>query len=350
MPDAFKFPDETGEHADGGAEFELRGGQVVPAGSEAPQSGQQGKPATPAKQGEEFDIEVVDDTPPEDRGRVPAKTPAADPTPDELNDYSEKVQARIKELTRARHDDRRRAEQLARENAEMQRLLRASQEQGVGMRNYIAMGQRAYIEKAKEAANAAMSAARDQLKQAYDAGDADGIVKANEAMTKAQVALSEANNYRAEPLPTKEESAYTPANGGNRAPQTPTVDGAAQDWAKSNPWFQRDGDEDMTGFAMGVHAKLERDNGPEFVGSKEYYDSIDKAVRKAFPDRLPNNGGESGDPPAAARQATVVASAQRTSGPKKIRLTKTQVELAQRLGISVQGYARQLAALEKDNG
>ena len=68
------------------------------------------------------EVEVVDDTPEVDRGRKPLDRPVNDPTDDELQDYSEKVRARIKELTHARHDERRQKEAVAREKAELERL------------------------------------------------------------------------------------------------------------------------------------------------------------------------------------------------------------------------------------
>lgn len=299
---------------------------------------------------DDVEIEIIDDTPEEDRDRGPAAEGIEDPTEEELNEHRGKVQKRLRELTRARHDERRRADQLARENEELARAARALAGQTQQMKEYIAMGQNAYITKSKELATIAAAAARNQLRQAYDAGDSEAIAAAQEAMTTAQMQLQEANSFRANPLPTQEEPAYNPQQQqAARVPAQPQVDDRTMDWKVDNPWFQRKGDEDMTDYAMSVHAKLVRNNGEEITRTPKYFQEIDRAMRKAFPDRF-DEDDRGTQAPATKRPSNVVAPARRGTAAKKIRLTRTQVNIAKRLGITPEGYARQLVALENDNG
>lgn len=354
MATPFKFPDEQDD--DRGVEIELTDSQHDDPHNEVDESKIARKPAVEPKgqpageDDDEVDIEIVDDTPEEDRGRKPLEREVADPTEEELEEHSAKVQKRLRELTRARHDERRRADALAREKAELERIARALQEERTRMQEYINMGQTAYIEKSKQLAILAANAAKAKLTQAYDAGDSAAIASAQEELTAAQMQLQEANNFRPTPLQQNQAQAYNPEQRAERAPAQPQVDDRTLDWAARNPWFQREGDEDMTGYAMGVHAKLVREYGEEITRSPEYYKQIDNAMRKAFPDRFEDDDGEARKAPAAKRPSTVVAPAQRSTKAKKIRLTQTQVNIAKRLGVSLEGYARQLAALEKENG
>lgn len=360
MATGFKFPDEQDD--DRGVEIELTDNQHEDdPHNEVDESKITRQPATepkpkpkpaPADEDDEddVDIEIVDDTPEQDRGRKPLDREVEDPTDEELEEHSTKVQKRLRELTRARHDERRRADALAREKAELERVARALNDERTKMQEYISMGQSAYIEKSKQYATIAMESAKSKLRQAYDAGDSEAIAAAQQELTTAQMALQEANNFRAAPLPQKEQQAYNQPQRADRAPAQPQIDDRTMDWASRNPWFQREGDEDMTGFAMGVHAKLVREHGEHFTQTPDYYKRIDNAMRKAFPDRFEDDDGEVRKAPAAKRPSTVVAPAQRSTKAKKIRLTQTQVNIAKRLGVSLEGYARQLAALEKENG
>lgn len=295
---------------------------------------------------DESEIEVVDDTPPADRGREYVADKIDDPTEEELAAYSEKVQKRLRALTRAREDERRRAEALTREKAELERATKTLYAQQKQMQEYITMGQTAYIDKAKLAATLAADSAKAKLREAYDRGDSEAIAAAQEALTSAQLQLQEANNFRPAPLQMHEEPAYTPNQEQSQSAQsTPQVDEMTRGWVAKNPWFQKD--TRMTHYAMGVHADLVAQYGADYTRTPEYFEDIDREMRKVFPDRF-----KSDQAPAATRKpSTVVAPAQRaSSAKKKIRLTQTQVNIAKQLGISLEDYAKQMAALEKDNG
>lgn len=341
MPQPFKFPDEVEQENDLENTHEEDN-----LDEDIPQDTAQGE----GDDTEDVEVEIVDDTPEEDRNRGPRVEGIQDPTEEELESYNEKVQRRLREMTRARHDERRRADALEREKAELERVARLLMEREQELRRHVTMGQTAYIEQAKQAAQFALETAKNELRQAYDAGDSEAIASAQERLTNAQLQLQRANDFRAQPLQTEQQPAYTPQQQVAHAPAQPQIDDRTIDWHSRNPWFQRQGDEDMTGYALGVHAKLVREYGEDFPGSPEYFKMIDSAMRKAFPERLGDESGSGGKAPAAKRPSPVVAPAQRATRAKKVRLTKSQVNIANRLGISLEGYAKQLAALEKNNG
>ena len=327
MANGFKFPDESKEGSADSPEFELD----LETDEEA-----EGKPQ----------IEVIDDTPPEDRNRKPLDREIEEPTEEELNEYSSKVQKRLKELTHARHDERRKAEALSRQMAELERAARAMADENRKLQEFVNVGSNAYIDKSKSLAEVAISNARAKLKAAMDAGDTDAAVNAQEEMYKAQFEMQQVNSFKPIELQKPINSGYTEQK---QAPQ-PQLDEMVVSWAENNKWFERPGDEDMTGFAYGVHNKLVREFGEGYTKSSEYYQKIDNAMRKAFPERFDDIEVGTEEAPKASRPRSVVASAQRTSAPKKIRLTKTQQNVAKRLGIPLELYAKKMVELENQNG
>ena len=299
---------------------------------------------------DKVEIEVVDDTPPQDRGRKPLDREVADPTDEELNEYSKKVQTRMRELTHKSHDERRKAEALYREKTELERAAQALAAENKRLQEYVQVGQSAYIDKSKSLAQIAMDNAKAKFKSALDIGDTEAATAAQQEMMSAQMEMEQVNNFKPTPLREPEQPAYTQATSNTQAPQT-SLDDRVVNWASSNQWFERRGDEDMTGYAYGVHNKLVREYGQEYTRTDEYFNKIDTAMRKAFPERFDDIEEEPEEKPQKQnRPKTVVASAQRSSAPKKIRLSLTQQNVAKRLGIPLELYAKKLAELENSNG
>ena len=320
----FKFPDEVDNKAPPPAEeFELE-----LEGAEATQ------------------VEVVDDTPPQDRGRKPLDREVEEPTDDEMAEYSTKVQKRLKELTHARHDERRAKEALAREKAELEKAARLLAEENRKLQEYVQVGQKAFINTSKSLAEKNMSTAEAALKAALDAGDTEAAVNAQKELFRAQLEMGKVDEFRPINLPDPQQQVYTQPI--TQQPVSPQLDERVVSWAEKNPWFERPGDEDMTGYAYGVHNKLVRQYGEAYTKTDEYYSKIDAAMRRAFPDKFDDVEQEKEEAPRRTRN--VVAPAQRTTAPKKIRLTQTQQNVAKKLGIPLELYAKKLAELENSNG
>lgn len=325
-------------------EFEIEGEGASPAKGSKVVTPADDDPVVTATtlEGDGAGVEIVADTPEKDRGRKPAKTKPADPTEEELAEYSEKVQKRIREFTRGYHDERRAREAAEREREEAIRYARTVAEHAKQLQQQLSQGEKLFIEQAKKATEAELAAAERDYKTAYEAGDANAIAAAQKKMTAAQVTLDRIVNYRP-PVQTTGNDVYNPQPTHNPTPQVPKPDDRSLRWQRENPWFGQD--EEMTSFAMGVHEKLVREGvDPR---TEEYYERINARMRQKFPE----NFDDADPPPPARRAASPVAPATRgTASPKKIRLTQTQVALAKKLGIPLEQYARQVAALENRNG
>ena len=279
------------------------------------------------------EVEVVDDTPEADRGRAPMKEPPADVTDDELAKYSEGVKQRIQHFSKGYHEERRAKESALREREEALRLAQNLMEENKKLQGTLGQGQQALLEQAKQTASAEVTAAKQKLKEAHEAFDTDGIVAAQEELAKAVNKSERLNSVKPPAAPVQ------PQQNAVQTPPTPQVEPKARAWQEANPWFGSN--KRMTGFALAVHQELV-ESGVD-TASDDYYARINAEVRKVFPEAFP-----SAKP---AKTASVVAPATRSTAPKKIVLTQTQVNLAKRLGLTAEQYARAVAdQMRKDNG
>ena len=292
----------------------------------------------------DVEVEVIDDTPIQDRGRKPLEREVEDPTDDEIENYSDKVKGRIKELTHARHDERRAKEATMREKQELERLAQQLIDENKKLKQYVSTGSEQYGTMAKTAAEAELEKARRQYKDAQEAFDTDAIIAAQEALTDAKWKLEQAKSFRPPPLQTEDYDVQTRQS----APEQAQPDEKTLRWQAKNQWFGSNGFEEVTSFALGLHQKLVN-NGVD-PRSDEYFEQIDARVKSKFPEVF---GGAEDKPRSAdspRRPAAVAAPATRSSGAKKVQLTQTQVALAKKFGLTPQQYAAQVAKLENQNG
>ena len=322
MPEAYKFPDELE--------------------TETPKSQTDDNVEIIASSDDEIEIEVVDDTPERDRGRKPLDREVADPTDEEIESYTQGAQKRIKELTHARHDERRAKEALAREKEELERLAQHMMEENKRLKAYVDSGTQQYMTMANQAAEAKLEKARRDLKAAQEAFDADAIVAAQEALAEATWEVKSAKNFKAPPLQREEPVVQTTPS----QPARVQADEKTLRWQARNQWFGAQGFEEITSYALGLHQKLVN-NGVD-PRSDEYFEQIDARVKSTFPEVF---GGKRDEPSRtvetpARKPAAVVAPATRTTGVKKVQLTKTQEALIKKYNLDPKKYVAEVLKLE----
>ena len=296
----------------------------------------------------ELDLEIVDDTPPQDRGRKPMETPPEDVTEDELASYDEKVQKRLKKFTKGYHDERRAKEEALRERQAAEEFARQMYEENKRLQQQLAEGSKLYIEQGKTAAQLELETAERKYREAYESGNTDAIIEAQKQIATATLKLDKAGNLR--PIEVEEKPEYIPPK-----QATPPRDAKLQQWLEENPWY---GDQDdpehtvMSATALGVHTSLVKQYGQGFVGTDDYYEKINSRMRKSFPDYFrsqqdPQETEEEEVPQrqttSRAKPATVVAPATRSTSPKKVKLNASQVAIAKRLGVPLELYAKKVA-------
>ena len=329
----YEFPDEeTKEKQDieveGSSAIEVDiGGKKAKAAAEKSESVVESEVDT---DDDEYEVEVVDDTPKADRNRK-ASDPPEDVTDDELEDYSEKVRKRIQHFSKGYHDERRAKEAAFREREELERLSQQLVEENKKLKSNVNKNQTALLEQAKRSAVTDLESAKKQYKEAYEAGDSDGVLAAQESLTNAKIKADRLNNFK---LPALQEDETNVKMVPETTPPPVEVDKRAQAWQDANDWFNQD--VEMTSYALGLHNKLVNEGiNPQ---SDNYYERIDSRMRQLFPE---NFEGEEVEKP--KKQSNVVAPATRSTSPKKIRLTQTQYQLSKRLGLTPEQYAKQVA-------
>jgi hypothetical protein len=285
------------------------------------------------------DIEVEDDTPEQDRGRDPMpKEIVEELEKDDMEEYSDKVRNRLKQMKKVWHDERREKERAFREQQEALAAAQRLMEENKKLKSSISQGENYLLDSYKQSAEYELKEAERAYRDAYEAGDADRVVDAQRKLTSAALRVDNLNNYR----PTL-QATDTEVEVPERQVQVPQPDQKTMAWQERNQWYGSD--EEMTASALGLHQKLINERGQQFAGTDEYWTAIDKTMRRRFPEYFGDEAAQ-GDTRPAAREpkaASVVAPASRSRSPKKIRLTTTQVAIAKKLGITPEQYALELA-------
>jgi hypothetical protein len=301
---------------------------------------------------EALEIEVEDDTPEEDRGRTPPdaeKVKQLEVDVDDLDKYSKEAKDKLIRMKRVWNDERRAKEAADRERTAAVDAAQRLMEENRRIKEMLTNGQEEYKAAMTSTTEMRLEKAKRDYKEAYDSGDSDKVIEAQQALTEAQMLLERARNFKLPPLQEDRFDVQTSQQQQN-APQA--TDKKLADWQGRNSWFGQD--EEMTAAALGLHEKLKR-QGMQ-IGSDQYYATLDNTMRKRFPenfdeDQEPPDVEEEvkaqpkGDNP-RAKPATVVAPATRSTAPKRVRLSQSQVAIAKKLGLSPEQYVRELLKME----
>lgn len=263
---------------------------------------------------------------------------------DEIERYDEKVKKRISDLQSGFHNERRRAEEAAREKDEALAFAQSIAEENKKLKGSLNVGQTALLEQAKKVVSNEVDDAKRRYKLAYESGDSDALVEAQELLTSAKIKMDRVNNFKPALQDEENEVKIAP----REVPRQPQADPKAARWQNENSWFGSD--DEMTSFALGLHTKLIK-NGID-PNSDEYYAKINSRIRQVFPENfgLDNNETETPQSQSAPRQkSNVVAPATRSTSSSKIRLTPFQVTMAKKFGVSHELMAQKIAELRKGN-
>jgi hypothetical protein len=295
----------------------------------------------------DIDLEITeDDIPVADRGKEPLpKEKVEELENDTLEDYSERVKQRMSQLKKVWHDERRAKESADRERQEAIRFAQQIAHENKRLISTLSSGEEDYVKTIYGALTTQLEMAKRDYREAYDSGDSEKIIEAQARMNDSQLKLSQVQNYQPKyrnTLQENENPVYIPQN--QQASFKP--DDRALKWQDKNEWFGQD--EEMTSLALGLHEKLVR--GGISPTSDEYYRRIDSTMQKRFPEYFGDATLDEDQPAQRTKPSTVVAPATRSTAPKKVRLTKTQVALAKKFGLTPEQYARETLKLENTNG
>jgi hypothetical protein len=305
----------------------------------------QGKPQSKVK--EDFDIEIEDDTPEEDRGRQPMPRELVEQLDkDELDKYDEEVKSKLKQMKKVYHDERREKEKVLREYQEALTVAQRAIDENKKLKTRLTEGEKIYADTAKDAASRAVEMAKKEYKEAYDAGDGEAMAGAQEKITQATLALQSANNFKPS-LQTEEKEVEIR----NVQPQKAPLDAKTADWMSKNPWFGSPRHKAMSSFAYGLHEELRDEYGDQYIGSDDYFERINKQMRRTFPKYFNEVEGvevevDESKPSQRAKAAPIVAPASRSTASKKVKLSQSRMQVIKKLGITPEQYVEQFLKLE----
>ena len=290
---------------------------------------------------EQIIVDVEDNTPAEDRNKPPMEEKVKeDLYNDELEDYSTKVKKKLIQMKRLAHEERRDKENALREQQEAVSFAQKVMEENKRLKTNLDNSEKNVLATVQRAVQMELEAAKKDYREAYDSGDTDKVMDAQERLTQATLKADKVKNFK--PTPLQEEKPVV-----QTAPEpTPQYrpDPSAQAWQQQNPWFGED--EEMTSLALGLHEKLRREGVQ--VSSQEYYRKIDATIRRRFPEKFEEEAEQNERP--VARKSSVVAPATRTTSPKRVRLNPSELSLAKKLNLTPEQYAKAKIEMEASNG
>jgi len=294
----------------------------------------------------EFEIEEEDDTPPQDRNREPLPDKIKQELDeDDLSEYSDRVKQRMAQLKKAWHDERRAKESIDRERSEALRIAQGIIDENKKLKTTLSTGEADYLKTLKEKYEADVAIAKREYREAYDSADTEKIVEAQSKLNEAQFKLAQSSGMKPQYTLQEEENSVSSEQAKLFQQKTPEPDAKAVSWQEKNQWFGRN--RVMTATALGLHDDLLQQGIQP--SSDTYYRRIDETMHKLFPEHF-GDDTESIEVKTQRKPSTVVAPATRSTGPKKIRLTKTQLALAKKFKLTPEQYARELIKTENANG
>jgi len=302
---------------------------------------------------DDIEIELIDDTPPEDQ-RDPPRPASERIDPDspelkkEVEGYSDKVQQRIKQLKYEFHEERRAKDTASKQAEEALRYAEQVNKDNQTLRSSLNDSNSAVYKQFDARADAELEAAQNEFRTAYDAGDTDKIVEAQTSISRIQ-AEKIAALQAAPQAQVAQETAPV-----QQQPSVGVPDQKATGWLRENRWFQTPGHEDMTGYALGLHQKLISEGlDPRY--DEKYYKTIDGAMQTAFPSffgKDQRRKGEETPPTATSRKSPppVGGPSRGAKTSRKVQLTPSAVAIAKRLGVPLEIYAKQVAKEQLQDG
>ena len=300
----------------------------------------------PAEKENDFEIEVEDDTPPQDKGRRPSEPEFVEQLEkDELDEYSVEAKKKIDGFRKIYHDERRAKEAADRERQEAIDIAKKLYEENKSLKGRVNSTEMVAIDSFKSNAEQELVMAKKEYREAYESGDSEKLVEAQEKMTSAKIKLDRAfdasqNLNERNALQERENEVKI-----QQQSEKPVVrDQKATSWQERNPWFGQD--DEMTSLALGLHEKLVKQNGMAYATTDEYYKRIDETIRKRFPENFEEANVDEEKSSPRTKPSTVVAPASRSTSSKKIKLNTSQQSIAKKLGLTNEQYARELLKLD----
>jgi pyruvate/2-oxoglutarate dehydrogenase complex dihydrolipoamide acyltransferase (E2) component len=272
----------------------------------------------------EVEVETSEEAPQE---QLDFEADTAARSDDEIEDYNNKVQKRINQLTRKYRDEEKAKEEAA-------RLAEHLIAENKKLQSRVESLDKGYLTEFGGRIESQIEQAKREYREAYEAGEADKMFEAQQKLSQMAIESERLRmaQSRAQSRTQQPEAPVSQAAPAAQPQSRP--DPRAEAWAQKNDWFGSD--EVMTYAAFGLHRKLVEEEGFD-PNDDSYYTELDRRIRAEFPQKFQTkkSGG--------AQVAPAGASATRTTakqGRKSVKLSPSQVAMAKRLNVPLEEYAK----------
>jgi hypothetical protein len=251
------------------------------------------------------------------------------------------------------HDERRAKDDAVRGQEQAVSFAQRILEENRRLKTTLSEGGKQFATTVQNAAALEVDVAKRAYRDAYDSGDADKLVEAQQKLTEASIRQDKAQSFRP-PVQELGNRVEQPQSTVSQEQSAPKVDPETAKWLDTNTWYGQRGNRVMTAHAVAVHGDLEEQYGNRYVGSAEYFKVIDAEMRKHFPEKFSEGTKTQADDEESGQRnlklSSVVAPATRSTASKRIVLKASQVNLAKKFGLTNEQYAREMQLLERNNG
>ena len=248
------------------------------------------------------------------------------------------AEKRIRQLIRQRKERDEQIAALIQKNEELNSNLR-TKDQEVNKVNKLS------LDASEKQLTDKLELARSAYMEAFEEGDKERVLKAQEMLNEAQNDLKAVSSakieYEEQPeaAPVQQQPQYQPQ-------VQPQNDPMAEEWAAKNSWFGQDNVK--TAAALAIDAELKGEGyDPR---DEEFYQEIDNRIKKAF---SPDVGEtEERVQESSSTPAQVVSGSSRLSpsSSNKVKLSKEDVRLAQKWNIPLEQYAAEKLKVDDADG
>jgi hypothetical protein len=263
-----------------------------------------------------------------------AEEPAKEQSSDELESYSKNVQGRIKKLTE-------KYRQEERDKSEAVRLSQQLIEENKKLKSRVQNLDSGYLNEYNNRLASQETTAKELYRQAYEAGDTDKMIEAQQLISKLAVekqrytAAKSRADSEAKLQVEREKAPQQPQPQQQKAAPPVKPDPMAEKWAGKNDWFGND--RVMTTAAFAIHQQLIEDEGFD-PATDEYYTEIDSRMRTEFPHKFQPAKKSGGGSQVASASSS--ASRSTKQGRRSVKLSHSQVAIAKKLGVPLEEYAK----------
>jgi len=242
----------------------------------------------------------------------------------EHEEYGQKVKKRLDKLTAKLREAERREQAAIAYAQNVQRSLQETQHRAAAL-------DRGFLTETEGRIDSQLAIVEANLQDAVERGDGKAVVEAQKLLN--QLSLQQ-ERVKAAKTQRANAPVYQPAPQPVAQQQAPArVDPRAEEWAEENEWFGTD--EVMTGAAFTIHNKLQSEGFD--LQSDEYYDELNRRIRKEFPHKFARPQANTSNVPsvAPATRGTSV-----NGGRRSVKLTPSEVSIARRIGVPLDEYAK----------